>query len=47
MGQYYPDYKVAKYPDKYAEIARPLREEELESSLEYATKLGLVYEPVS
>lgn len=47
MGQYHPDYKVAKYPDKYPEIARTLRSEELELCFEYAKKLGLVYEPLS
>ena len=47
MEQYRPEHLVAKYPDKWPDIARrPTREEMLEA-YKYAEKLGIVYEPVS
>jgi putative pyruvate formate lyase activating enzyme len=47
MGQYYPAYRVAQHPEKYPAIARRLTHREIEQAFEYASKLGLVYEPVS
>lgn len=47
MEQYRPEHLVAKYPDKWPDIARrPTRDEMLEA-YKYAEKLGIVYEPVS
>lgn len=47
MEQYRPEHLVARYPDKWSDIARrPTREEMLEA-YRYAEKLGIVYEPVS
>jgi len=47
MEQYRPEHLVARYPDKWPDIARrPTREEMLEA-YKYAEKLGIVYEPVS
>ncbi|HDJ83497.1 MAG TPA: radical SAM protein [Desulfurococcaceae archaeon] len=47
MEQYRPEHLVAKYPDKWPDIARrPTREEMLEA-YKYAEKLGIVYEQVS
>ncbi|MEM2760260.1 MAG: radical SAM protein [Nitrososphaerales archaeon] len=47
MDQYYPDYRVAKNPERYPDIARRLTHKEIEQAFAYAKKLGLVYEPVS
>ncbi len=47
MGQYHPDYKVTQYPEKYPEIASTLRDDEYESSFEYAEQLGLNYSQLS
>jgi len=43
MGQYRPEYFVAKNPQDYPEIARRPRDEELEEAEDYAHKLGLIY----
>ncbi|MEM1994614.1 MAG: radical SAM protein [Nitrososphaerales archaeon] len=47
MGQYHPDHLVPSNPDRYSEVARRLRREELEKAYAIADSLGLVYEPVS
>jgi putative pyruvate formate lyase activating enzyme len=47
MDQYYPDYRVARNPEKYPDIARRLTRREAEQAYAYAKKLGLVFEPVS
>ncbi len=47
MGQYRPEYLVLKMPEKWPDIARPVSYEEIARARAYATKLGLVWEPVS
>jgi putative pyruvate formate lyase activating enzyme len=47
MGQYYPSYKVSRYPERYPDIARRLTPKEIEQAFQYAEELGLAYEPVS
>ncbi len=47
MDQYYPAYKVSRYPERYPDIARRLTSKEVQQAFEYAEKLGLVYKPVS
>jgi putative pyruvate formate lyase activating enzyme len=47
MDQYRPEHLVAKYPEKFPEIARrPTREEILEA-YRIADELGIVYKPIS
>ncbi len=43
MGQYRPEYKVNKYP----EISRRPTSEEIREARNYATKLGILWKPVS
>jgi len=47
MGQYRPENLVALHPDRYPDIARRLRDEEIERAYGYARKFGLIFEPVS
>ena len=47
MGQYRPEYLVAREPKKYETIARRLTLRELAEARSQADKLGLVWEPVS
>jgi len=47
MSQYRPEHLVLREPTKYREIARPPSTEEIEEARCYASKLGLVWEPVS
>ena len=47
MGQYHPDHLVPSNPDKYSDVARRLKRDELERAYAIAESLGLVYEPVS
>jgi putative pyruvate formate lyase activating enzyme len=47
MDQYYPAYKVLRYPDKYKDIARRLTRKEIVEAYRYADSLGLLYKQVS
>jgi len=47
MGQYHPDHLVPSNPDRYSDVARRLRRDELERAYAIAGSLGLVYEPIS
>ncbi len=47
MDQYRPEYLVAKYPQRWPDIARRPTREEIEEAYEYARRLGLRFEPVS
>ncbi len=47
MDQYHPDNLVLKMPWKWREIARRPTEEEIRRAREYASKLGLLWEPVA
>ncbi|AEM39370.1 Radical SAM domain protein [Pyrolobus fumarii 1A] len=47
MDQYRPEYLVAKYPNRWLDIARRPTKEEIEEAYEYARKLGIRFEPVS
>ncbi len=47
MEQYRPEFLVARYPEKWKDIARRPTVAEMEEAYSYARKLGIVYEPVS
>jgi len=47
MDQYRPEHLVAKYPRRWPELVRPVYREEVERVYAYASRLGIVYEPVS
>jgi len=47
MEQYRPMYLVPRYPDKYKDIARPLKADEIKEAYKIAEELGIVFEPVS
>jgi len=47
MDQYRPEHLVAKYPDRWPDIARRPTSEEMEEAYEYADKLGICWRPVS
>ncbi len=47
MDQYRPEYLVEKYPERYREIARRIRKEELLEAYRLADELGIVYRPIS
>jgi len=47
MDQYRPEHMVLKYPRRWREIARSLRRDEIEEAYSIASRLGIVYEPVS
>ncbi len=47
MGQYYPSYRVSRYPERYPDIARRLTSGEIRQAFQYAKELGLAYEAVS
>ncbi len=47
MDQYRPDHLVIERPEKYRDIGRRLRVEEIDEAYSYAEKLGIVYKPVS
>ena len=47
MEQYRPRFLVARYPDRWRDIARAPSVDEMEEAFSYARKLGIVYEPVS
>jgi len=47
MDQYRPEHLVRKYPDKYPDINRRLRSDEIKEAYRIADELGIVYKPVS
>ncbi len=47
MGQYRPEYIVARRPELYPDVARRPSGKEMSEAFDYAQRLGLVYEPVS
>jgi len=47
MGQYRPEYLVARYPEKYPDIARSPNPGEMRRAFALAEELGLCYKPVS
>ena len=47
MGQYRPEHWVARWPEKWPDIARRPSAKEMREAFEYARELGLVFEPVS
>ncbi len=47
MEQYRPEYLVKRYPHKWPDVARPVSWEEVKRAREYASELGIVWEPVS
>ncbi len=47
MDQYRPEWLVAKYPDRWREIARRPSRREMEEAYRYATELGICWEPVT
>ncbi|MET1159653.1 MAG: radical SAM protein [Thermoprotei archaeon] len=47
MEQYRPEHIVARYPEKYPDIARRPKREEILEAYKFAEELGLIYEPVS
>jgi len=47
MGQYRPEYKVWRSPEKFKDISRRPSAEEMKEAYKYAEKLGLDYEEVS
>jgi putative pyruvate formate lyase activating enzyme len=47
MGQYHPDYLVARNPGMYPDISRRPSTREMEEAYDYARRLKIVFEPVS
>ncbi|WP_236943437.1 radical SAM protein [Ignicoccus islandicus] len=47
MDQYRPEYLVLRYPERWPDIARTPTLEEVRAAREYASELGIVWEPVS
>ncbi len=47
MDQYRPEFMVVKYPRRWPELTRRLSRREIEEAYALASKLGIVYEPVS
>jgi putative pyruvate formate lyase activating enzyme len=47
MDQYRPEHLVAKYPEKFPEIARRPTREEIWEAYRIADELGIVYKPIS
>ncbi|RLI30285.1 pyruvate formate lyase-activating protein [Candidatus Bathyarchaeota archaeon] len=47
MGQWRPEYYVARHPEKYPELMRRVSSKEMREAFDYADQLGLVYKPVS
>ncbi|MBO3755270.1 MAG: radical SAM protein [Candidatus Brockarchaeota archaeon] len=47
MGQYHPDYLVARNPGMYPDISRRPSSSEMQEAYDYARKLKIVFEPVS
>ena len=47
MDQYRPMHLVARYPERYSDIARRPRYEELREAYRLADELGIIYKPIS
>jgi len=47
MEQYRPMHLVARYPERYPDIARRPKYEEMKTAYKIADELGIVYKPVS
>ncbi len=47
MEQYRPEYLVARYPERWKDVARRPSFNEMREAYEYAKELGIVFEPVS
>ncbi len=47
MEQYRPEHLVARYPDKYPDIARRPSIKEIREAYRIADELGIIYQPVS
>jgi len=47
MGQYRPMHYVARWPEKWPDIARRPSSQEMHEAFEYARQLGIVFEPIS
>jgi putative pyruvate formate lyase activating enzyme len=47
MDQYRPEHLVARFPERWEDIARPLNASEIKEAYSYADKLGLVWREVS
>jgi len=47
MGQYRPEHFVARWPEKWPDIARRPTAREMREAFEHARQLGLVFEPIS
>lgn len=47
MEQYRPEHLVAKYPEKFPEIARRLKVDEIRKAYRIAEELGIIYQPIS
>ena len=47
MDQYRPEYIVARYPEKYPEIARRLKPREIKDAYRIAEEYGIIYKPIS
>ena len=47
MGQYRPEHLVARWPEKWPDIARRPTAREMREAFDYARQLGLVFEPIS
>jgi putative pyruvate formate lyase activating enzyme len=47
MGQYRPEYLVRSKKDRYRDIFRGLRRQELDEARRFAERMGIVYDPVS
>jgi len=47
MGQYRPEFKVLRTPEKWPDITRRPTYEEMAEAYDYARRLGIVFEPVS
>lgn len=47
MDQYRPEHLVRRYPDKYKDVNRRLRSEEILEAYRIADEYGIVYKPIS
>jgi len=47
MGQYRPEHLVARWPEKWPDIARRPNAQEMREAFDYARELGILFEPIS
>ena len=47
MGQYRPEHKVRRDKERFADIARPVNSQEMETAFNIADELGIYWRPVS